>query len=282
MSRGTPKRAPWDLVLAILVYAGSRLLVLHTAFDQTAMPMFELFPMGTLAELGRQGVDLPPEYIYDNAGGQLLIGYLTRPFFAVFGSSYFALKLVPFTLGLGVLVLLWAFLRANFSARAATIGAFLFALAPTTLFKYSLMNSGNHFENLFFVMLAAVCSYRFLRAGGRGWLAASGFTSGLALFVFLGALIPVGLFAGLHAGVRGLRQSLRDLVTWAVGFAVGLSPLVVLVSVTTVGVLFGGYAVILAIPIASVLATVVDVVLLGRDPADEHVPAVIFPARDAE
>lgn len=227
MKRVFEKGAPWDLVLAIFVYASARLLVLHTAFDQTAMPMFELFPMGTLAELGRQGVDVPLEYIYDNAGGQLLIGYLTRPFFALFGPSYFALKLVPFTLGLGVLVLLWAFLRANFSARAATIGAFLFALAPTTLFKYSLMNSGNHFENLFFVMLAAVCSYRFLRAGGRGWLAASGFTSGLALFVFLGALIPVGLFAGLHAGVRGFRQSLRDLGTWGLGFVVGLSPLVI-------------------------------------------------------
>jgi hypothetical protein len=227
MKRVFGKGVAWDLAAAILVYACTRLLVLHTAFDQTAMPMFELFPMGTLAELGRQGVDLPLDYIYDNAGGQLLIGYLTRPFFALFGSNYFALKLVPFTLGLGVLVLLWAFLRANFSARAATIGAFLFALAPTTLFKYSLMNSGNHFENLFFVMLAAVCSYRFLRAGGRGWLALSGFTSGLALFVFLGALIPVGLFAGLHAGVRGFKQSVRDLGLWALGFAIGLSPLVI-------------------------------------------------------
>jgi hypothetical protein len=37
------------------------------------------------------------------------------------------------------------------------------------------------------------------------------------------------------------------------GHSVGLSPLVVLVSVTTVGILFGGFAVILAIPIASVV-----------------------------
>ena len=35
------------------------------------------------------------------------------------------------------------------------------------------------------------------------------------------------------------------------GDAVGLTPLVVLVSVTSVGILFGGFAVILAIPIAA-------------------------------
>ncbi|MBK7877431.1 MAG: glycosyltransferase family 39 protein [Planctomycetes bacterium] len=219
-------RIPRDLLAAALLYATLRLLVLHTAFDQTAMPMYELFPMGTMAELAREQVDLPLSYVYDNAAGQILFGFLTRPFFALFGPTYLALKLVPFTLGLGTLVLLWLFLRSNFSARAASLGAFLYALAPTTLFKYSLMNSGNHFENLFFVLAACVATYRFLRTGGRGALFASGFTSGFALFVFLGALIPVGLLAGLAVGVRGLRQSLRDLPLALLGFALGLAPLI--------------------------------------------------------
>src|SRR5688572_10980125 len=141
--------------------------------------------MGTMAELARQDVPLPLEYVYDNAAGQILFGFVTRPFFAVFGPSYLALKLVPFTLGLGTLALLWWFLRASFGARAATLGAFLYALAPTTLFKYSLMNSGNHFENLFFVMAACVATYRFLATGSARWLLASGFACGFALFVFL-------------------------------------------------------------------------------------------------
>ena len=51
------------------------------------------------------------------------------------------------------------------------------------------------------------------------------------------------------------------------GHAVGLSPLVVLVSVTSVGILLGGFYVLLAIPIAAVLATLVDVVLRDVDPA---------------
>ena len=66
------------------------------------------------------------------------------------------------------------------------------------------------------------------------------------------------------------------------GDAVGLSPLLVLVSVTAVAILFGGFAVLLAIPLAAVLATLVDVVVLDKDPAEEEVPTVIFPAQDAE
>ena len=66
------------------------------------------------------------------------------------------------------------------------------------------------------------------------------------------------------------------------GHAVGLSPLVVLVSVTVIGILLGGFYVLLAIPIAAVLSTLVDVVLRGADPAEEDVPPLLFPAQDAE
>ena len=62
------------------------------------------------------------------------------------------------------------------------------------------------------------------------------------------------------------------------GHAVGLSPLVVLVSVTSVGILLGGFYVLLAIPIAAVLATLVDVVLRDVDPAAEEVPTLMFTA----
>jgi hypothetical protein len=40
--------------------------------------------------------------------------------------------------------------------------------------------------------------------------------------------------------------------------------------------------VLLAIPLAAVLATLVDVIVRGKDPADEDVPAVIFSAQDTE
>ena len=60
------------------------------------------------------------------------------------------------------------------------------------------------------------------------------------------------------------------------------SPLVVLVSVSAVGILFGGFAVLLAVPLAAVLATLIDVIVLDKNPAEEEVPAVLFAAQDAE
>ena len=66
------------------------------------------------------------------------------------------------------------------------------------------------------------------------------------------------------------------------GEAVGLSPLLVLFSVTAVAVLFGEFAVLLAIPIAAVVATLVDVIVRGKDPTEEEVPAVIFSAKEGE
>jgi predicted PurR-regulated permease PerM len=66
------------------------------------------------------------------------------------------------------------------------------------------------------------------------------------------------------------------------GDAVGLSPLLVLVSVTAIGILFSGWAVLFAVPLAAVVVTVFDVVLRDLDPAEEDVPAVLFSAHESE
>ncbi len=65
------------------------------------------------------------------------------------------------------------------------------------------------------------------------------------------------------------------------GRAVGLSPLIVLVTVSAVGLLFGGVYVLLSVPLAAVLATLADVLILNRDPAKQEVPRILFPAKDA-
>jgi predicted PurR-regulated permease PerM len=52
--------------------------------------------------------------------------------------------------------------------------------------------------------------------------------------------------------------------------------------VTAVGILFGGFAVVLAVPLVAVLVTVLDVVVRDVDPAEEEVPTVLFPAKDSE
>jgi predicted PurR-regulated permease PerM len=105
-----------------------------------------------------------------------------------------------------------------------------------------------------------------------------------------GALaIGVGATASWHVAVAAgicllVVRMLEDylIVPRVLGDAVGLSPLLVLISVTAVGILFGGFAVVLAVPLVAVAVTVVDVVVRDVDPAEEDVPTVLFPAKDAE
>jgi len=56
----------------------------------------------------------------------------------------------------------------------------------------------------------------------------------------------------------------------------------VLVSVTTVGILFSGWAVLFAVPLAAVAVTIFDVIVRDVDPAEQDVPTVLFSAADAE
>jgi predicted PurR-regulated permease PerM len=51
-----------------------------------------------------------------------------------------------------------------------------------------------------------------------------------------------------------------------IGHSVGLSPLLTLVSVSVVGILFGAFAVILAIPATSAVATLIDALVLDHEP----------------
>jgi len=103
--------------------------------------------------------------------------------------------------------------------------------------------------------------------------------------VAVGAGLTVSWQVALGAGIAVLVVRLVEdyiVIPRVLGEAVGLSPLLVLFSVTAVALLFGEFAVLLAIPIAAVVSTLVDVVVRGKDPAAEDVPTVIFSAQDAE
>ena len=103
----------------------------------------------------------------------------------------------------------------------------------------------------------------------------------LAVGVGLTVSIQVAIAAGVAVLVVRLVEDYL-VIPRVLGEAVGLSPLVVLVSVSASALLFGEVAVLLAIPLAAVLSTLVDVIVLNKDPADEEVPTVLFPAKDAE
>src|SRR4029450_13392465 len=55
-----------------------------------------------------------------------------------------------------------------------------------------------------------------------------GAAAGFSIFVFLGAVIPVGILGALHLWGRGLRATLRDLPALLAGFVAGLAPLLLL------------------------------------------------------
>ena len=102
--------------------------------------------------------------------------------------------------------------------------------------------------------------------------------------IVAGALaIGVGLTVSWHVALGAglvvlVVRQLEDYVVIprVMGHVTGLSPLLVLVSVTAVGLLFGAFYVLLAIPFVAMLATLVDVIVRDKDPADEDVPAVLF------
>ena len=150
-------------------------------------------------------------------------------------------------------------------------------------------------EILLIGFVATVLSLGFWLIGEPYWLLVGIFAGLFEIVPLIGPLVAgavaigVGFTASWHvalaAGIAVLIMRLVEdyLVTPRVlGHAVGLSPLLVLVSVFAVGVLFGGFAVLLAIPIAAVLATLIDVAVRGKDPADEDVPTVLFPAQDMD
>lgn len=218
-----------DLLLLIAAYTWARWCLLDSAFDEVGLWMYELYPMGTMAELIRRGVDIPLSFYYDNAAGQIFSGLVTVPVFEWLGPSYFALKVPPFLLGVGLLIATYAFLRGQFSRMAAWIGGLLWILPPTVLFKYSVTCSGNHFENLFFSSLVLCLLFRTHRLGiTRARLVILGISAGFALFIFLGALLTLALGSLVHWGLRGWRQTLRDAPWLALGALIGLSPLIAL------------------------------------------------------
>jgi predicted PurR-regulated permease PerM len=144
-------------------------------------------------------------------------------------------------------------------------------------------------EFLLVVIVATLLSLAFWLDGEPYWLLIGTFAGLVELVPIVGPLaagvvaIGVGLTAGwmvaVGAGIAVLvLRQLEDYVIAprVLGHAVGLSPLVVLVSVVGIGYLLGPIYVLIAIPIASIAATLIDVVIRDHDPAEEDAPAVLF------
>ncbi len=150
-------------------------------------------------------------------------------------------------------------------------------------------------QSLLVLLVGTVLSLVFWAIGEPFWLLVGPFAGIVELVPVLGPLVAgalavaVGLTASwktaLLAAVAVLVVRLLEdyvVVPRVLGDAVGLSPLVVLLAVAATGVVLGGVAVLLAVPLAAVCGTLIDVVVLRKDPSKADVPTLLFPAKDAE
>ncbi len=150
-------------------------------------------------------------------------------------------------------------------------------------------------QGLLIMLVGTVLSILFWIIGVPYWILIGAFAGVVEIIPVIGPLMAGALAVGagltvspqvgIAAGIAVLVVRLLEdylIIPRVLGDAVGLSPLLVLFAVTASAILFGGFAVLLAIPIAAVLGTLVDVIVLSKDPADEDVPTVLFPAKDAE
>jgi predicted PurR-regulated permease PerM len=138
------------------------------------------------------------------------------------------------------------------------------------------------YTRLRFAMVAiigAILSAGFYLVGLNYWLLVGAFVGLIEIVPVIGPLVgailvlAVGLPQSVHVAVLSLvvLVAVREFQSYVInphimGHSVGLSPLVTLLSVAVVGILFGGFAVILAVPFTSAVATLIDVLVLDHDP----------------
>ena len=145
------------------------------------------------------------------------------------------------------------------------------------------------------LLVGTALSLLFWAIGEPYWILVGSFAGLVEIVPVIGPLaagalaVAVGFTSSVHVAALAaifvlLVRLCEDYLVMPkiLGEAVGLSPLLVLVSVTTIGILFSGWAVLFAVPIAAVVVTLFDVILRDVDPAEEEVPAVLFSARESE
>ena len=144
------------------------------------------------------------------------------------------------------------------------------------------LGSYTRLKFLMVVLVGAVLAVGFYLIGLHYSLLLGGFVGLVEIVPVVGPLIgailvvAVGLSQSVHVAALSLLLVVvvREFQSYVVnprlmGKSVGLSPLVTLVSVSVVGLLFGGFAVILAIPVTSAVATLIDVLVLDHEPPAE-------------
>jgi predicted PurR-regulated permease PerM len=145
------------------------------------------------------------------------------------------------------------------------------------------------------VLVGTVLSIAFWAIGLPYWLLVGAYAGIVEIIPVVGPLVAGAAAVGVGLSVSWEHALAAGLIVLAVrlaedyvviprvlGHAVGLSPLLVLVAVAATALLFGAAAVLLAIPLAAVVSTLFDVLVLNRDPGDEDVPTLLFQPTESD
>jgi predicted PurR-regulated permease PerM len=145
---------------------------------------------------------------------------------------------------------------------------------------------------LLICLTGTVLSFSFWQIGLPYWLF-------LGLFAAIVELIPVvgPLIAGVAAVGVALTVSIQAAALTAIavygfrllqdyfiqprvmGNTTGVAPMAILIVVSAFGILFGAALVPLAVPFTAVLVTIADILVRGREPAEQEVPSVLMPSK---
>src|SRR3989338_8446648 len=226
-----------------ILFIAVRLLILGSC--TLALFNFDELYIGTTAKEIIDGPVLPvSDYMPDSVHrvGRLVAAILSVPFFALFGPSYFALKLVAVFFSLANLILIYLFLWKFFRRSVAVMAGLLMIFSPALYTKYSLMMLRAHSELIFFSTAAVFIFYQiFFReqtsppkphnhfdiyAGKSIYFAALGIVSGLGVYfhpIFIVTVTACFLFWFIFDKLFFVR---RSFLIFFVFFGIGISPLI--------------------------------------------------------
>jgi hypothetical protein len=161
-----------------------------------------------------------------------VISHLDALAFAVFGQSVLAVKIVALVFGAAILAASWNLCRRIGGRGAARAMALLFVFAPESVQKNSLLALGIHFHALLFVALVLdetvrIAVERDLRPRRWLWL---GIWAGFGLFFSYQLVLTIAVAAGALLVVLKRELHAKPALFGVLGFAIGVSPLLYMVS----------------------------------------------------
>ncbi|MEI6634523.1 MAG: hypothetical protein WCP22_12000 [Chlamydiota bacterium] len=185
------------LLLLVALFILTRMALLLFGFHD--LTQFEELYNGTVARELVRGpcLSLSQLRYVEYQSGSLIMSFLIIPFFALFGDTWFALKLVALLFSAATLTVFYLILRVNYSRAAAFWGGLLFVFPPRIFALLNLKAEGANSQAIFFTMAAWCLFLRYLRrtrgaaTGGDG---PERSTPGLGEAFVLGSLLSFGIW----------------------------------------------------------------------------------------